>query len=147
MKHDLLQAWERIELRAPAANARAVTLLEVMIALVIIAIALFAVMSMVLETVATKESLRELEKAKEAVAGKIEEMKSNPFSQVTTTYPSGSSFVVPGLRDPATADQQARGTITIVSNVASDLLDIHVSVQWKGRRGMSTYSMRSLYTQ
>ena len=45
-----------------------------MIALVVIAIALFAIMSMVLNMLSTQENMRELETAKEAAATKMEEI-------------------------------------------------------------------------
>ncbi|HVR83872.1 MAG TPA: prepilin-type N-terminal cleavage/methylation domain-containing protein, partial [Planctomycetota bacterium] len=90
------------------------SLLEVMIAMVIIAFAIFAIMSMILGTMASQESLREMQTAKEAVAQKIEQVKSNTFQVAVATYPSGSSqlFPVPGLVDLNYFDKVARGTVT-----------------------------------
>jgi prepilin-type N-terminal cleavage/methylation domain-containing protein len=129
------------------------SMLEVMIALAIIAFAIFAIMSMILGTMASQEALRELQTAKEAAAQKIEQIKSTDFATALVTYPpvtpptTPPQFPVPGLGDPAFSDGVARGSIITQTDSKQTLMDILVSVTWKGRKGKTTYSMRSLYAK
>src|SRR5262245_66667354 len=58
------------------------SLIEILIATVIIAIALFGILSMSLHTSTTKENMRELEIAKEAASRKIEEIRGLPWGAV-----------------------------------------------------------------
>jgi prepilin-type N-terminal cleavage/methylation domain-containing protein len=70
-------------------RARGFSLVETMIAMVIIVIALFAILSMTIHTSATQTSLKELEVAKEAACRKIEEIRGLPWgSFVNLTIPS-----------------------------------------------------------
>src|SRR5689334_3228873 len=65
------------------------SLLEIMIAMTVIAIALFAILSMVVNMMATQENMRELEIAKEAAATKMEEIKSHPMQLPPAMLPLG----------------------------------------------------------
>jgi prepilin-type N-terminal cleavage/methylation domain-containing protein len=65
------------------------SLLELMIAIVVIAFALMGILSATLHTSSTKESLRELELAKQAASRKIDELRSLPWGSLgTPVYPS-----------------------------------------------------------
>jgi len=120
---------------------RGFSLLEILIATIVIAIALFGVLSMSLHTSRTKESLREYEVAREAASRKIEEIRGLPWGKVATAgvtnppdpnqptvcfnYAAGSAkfpravnvpyspFSVDGLSHPTTADKKGQGTIII----------------------------------
>jgi hypothetical protein len=119
-----------------------------MFAMAIIAIAIFAIMSMIITSMSTNESAREMQVAKEAVGTKIEELKAKGFSALSTAYPSSANpyslaSTVSELTSPSTSQPGAPMTVTIdASN--PDVYDLVVRVDWKGRNGKTTYSMRSL---
>jgi len=121
-------------------RARGFSLLEILIATIVIAIALFGVLSMSLHTSRTKESLREYEVAREAASRKIEEIRGLPWGKVATAgvsnppdpnqptvcfnYAAGtglprnvkapySPFSVDGLSNPNTTDKKGEGTVII----------------------------------
>lgn len=130
---------------------RGVTLVELMIALTIIAISLFGILSMVVHSMAMREAARESVLAKEWVQKKLEEVKSQKFTDLkTSAYPPAglatvysASFTSAGV--PAQLPN-ATGQLTIdYSNV--NLVEVIASIDWKGRLGKGTYSMRSLYAK
>ena len=147
---------------------RGLTLVELMIALAIIAIALFGILSMIVQMMAMRESTRESEMAKEWVQRRIEEVKTQPFSNLQASFPSGKKVTFPGgsasagtanvytgiysgfttSGDPAPASQlsNALGTVSVdYSN--TNLCEIVATITWKGRMGPGTYSMRNLYAK
>src|SRR5437764_559716 len=69
-------------------------MVELMIALLIIAFSLFAIMSMVTHTMALRQSALETETAKEWATARIEEVKSLTFTSVGTTYLKGGTATV-----------------------------------------------------
>jgi len=91
----------------PTQRQAGFSLLELTIAMAIIAFALFAILSMTLHTASEKEAMRELQTAKEAANRKVEEIRglawgslSSPvFPSVVNTYASGTAgpFLVDGL--------------------------------------------------
>ena len=134
------------------------SLVELMIALGIIAIAMFGILSMILHSMQTKETMRELQLAKEAVATKIEEIKSHPMQLPTAApadmnsvyqyYNLNKTFRVDGLTDSRliTPDKRAIGTVLIDSNNTS-LYEVVVTVEWNGRKGPGRFTRRSLIAQ
>lgn len=127
------------------------SLLELMIAMSVIAFAIFGVMSMVLHTSATRETARELEMAREAATSKIDEIKSAPFKDLSEKYPSPTpvtlTFNVSTLTHASTPNAPAQATALIDTSNA-DLYDILVTVRWKSRRaGATSYTLRSLYSR
>lgn len=149
---------------------RGISIVELMVALAVIAIALFALISMITHTVAIKEAQKELSIAKQAAATKLEEIKSILYSTIAGTYSAASSttyndvdnvttyslpnnlFPVKGLNRPVTPDttfvtsKEGQGKITIDATNA-ELLDITVEIKWNGIRGESTYTLRSMYSK
>ncbi len=130
---------------------RGLTLVELMFALAIIAIALFAILSVIVQTMTMREAAREQELAKEWVQQKIEEVKSRPFSDLNgVAYkPAGggtkftATFAAP---DVPTKLVNGAGVLTVdYSNV--NLYEIVASVNWKGSNGNGSYSMRNLYAK
>jgi prepilin-type N-terminal cleavage/methylation domain-containing protein len=63
---------------------RGFSLLEIMIAVVVIAIALMGILSATIHTSTTKESLREMEVAKQAASRKIDELRGLPWGAFST---------------------------------------------------------------
>jgi len=92
------------------------SIVELIVSLGVIAVALFAIMSMIIRTVNTKEAQRELTTAKQAVTRKLEEFKTKPWEDMVaalqylvvypTTYNSSQysfmPFYVDGLSHPQT---------------------------------------------
>jgi prepilin-type N-terminal cleavage/methylation domain-containing protein len=141
------------------------TLIEIMIAMVIIVIALFGVLSMTMHTSTVKESLREMEVAKQAASRKIDEIRGLPWDgavpSVVQTY-AGGTFVpetVDGLSLDGTDawstkyNIQKKGKLSVIvhgTNILSGsvkLIDLEVLVEWKGVRGKTKYSARMMLTQ
>lgn len=128
---------------------RGLSLVELMFALGIIAVALMGIMSMIITSATNKERMRELMVAKEAAALKIEEIKSQQFAQITTLYGSPNNlFNVTGLSDPTNTagSKRGRGEIRILTT-NPNLLDITVAINWSGAAKNGSYSMRSLYSR
>lgn len=139
-------------------SRQGVTLLELMIALAVMAVSIFAILTMIMYTISAKESQRELALAKEAVQKKLDELKGQPWATLTQVVPPGTAydpFTVEGLSHPATADKRGKGTVTILSTrldpvnpLRISLIDVEVRVDWKGvYGGNSTYAMGTLLTQ
>ena len=141
------------------------SLLELIIAMSVIAIAMFAILSMIVHSMQTKETLRELQIAKEAVSTKMEEIKSHPMQLPPTFLPLGTtadpnsvynfytltanaSFQVSGITDSRllTADKTAIGNIKIDATNPY-LYEVMVTVNWVGRKGPAVITRRSLIAQ
>jgi len=158
--------------RGPKRNS-GISLLELMIALAVIAFSIMAILSMIIHMTSLRESARENELAKEWVQRRIEEVRSqaldaitplkgtsktiacNPDSTTTVTlapgtvnqfkasYTGASTGVDPSPPSPLAA---MTGTILIDFSNAN-LYEIVCSITWKGRLGKGAYSMRSLVTK
>ncbi len=122
---------------------RGFSLLEVMIALAVIAIALFAALSMIVQTASSKENMREQEIAKEAASAKIEEIKARTFGEIYATY-NGAAFTVVGLNAP-TGTGRGLGSVAIDAT-NPNLFEITITIRWKGTQGARSYLMRNLFS-
>lgn len=135
----------------PRRRAAGFTLIELMFAIAVIAIALFAISSMVLQSVALREAGRESETAREWVQKKIEEVKSRSFAELKTTAyaPAGGSNLYSTTFAGSTVPSGLNGAVGImtIDYSNSKLYEIVVRIDWKGTRGKSTYSLRSLYAE
>lgn len=129
-------------------RSRGLTLVELMIAMTIIAIALFGILSMIVQMSAIRDAARESELAKEWVQRKIEEVKSRPFSDLKTSayVPAGGAVFYKGtFGSPDTPAPLASAAGVLTVNYSNDnLYEIVATISWKGRRGPGTYSMRNL---
>jgi type II secretory pathway pseudopilin PulG len=125
---------------------RGLTLLELMIALGVIAVSLIAILSMILSTSTLKDGMRDLSTAKEAAGAKLEEIKSQAFDAIPGYVTANGLFGVPGLNHPAFGSQ-GRGQIFIdASN--PNLYDITVTISWVRQGGQgSGYTLRTLYSR
>jgi hypothetical protein len=126
-----------------------------MVALSVIAIALFGVVSMILYTTKAKDAQRELGCAKAAAGKKLDEMRSQPWTTLSNlTSPAYGAFSVDGLSNPTTVDHLGKGTVTGVAlqmdplNPGSIVLvDIRVRVDWVGISGPGSYSLSGMVSQ
>ncbi len=117
---------------------KGVTLLEVVIALAVIAISLLSVVSVIVHTTNLKDSTRELTISKEAAQARFEEMRDADFATVAAAY-NGRVTAVPGL---------AGGNETITVDASNpDLLDVKIVIQWNTVGGVTTYTTRTLITE
>ncbi len=130
---------------------RGLTLVELMMALAVIAIALFAILSMIIQMMSMREAAREQELAKEWVQRKIEEVKSRPFDDLNNTAykpAGGGSSYRANFASPDVPSQLAAGAgVLTVDYTNANLYEIVASVNWKGRTGPGSYSMRNLYAK
>lgn len=136
------------------------SLLELIIAMAVIAVAMFGVLSMILHTMQTKETMRELQIAKEAAATKIEEVKAHPMQLPPALLPVGATpdptsiyntyFRTDPINDPYTFTvdglSSGRGTVRIDATNPY-LYEIMVTVRWVGRKGPAEYTRRSMVAQ
>jgi prepilin-type N-terminal cleavage/methylation domain-containing protein len=137
------------------------SMIELMAAMVVIAIALFGVVSMMTQTMTTRESMREMEVAKEWTLKRIEDVKSQKFVALNTpaAYPAApgtSQFSgtfgpgvnpagVPNITDVGTPSSLSKALGTLTVNYANpSLYEIVATISWKGVKGSGTYTMRSL---
>lgn len=131
---------------------RGLTLMELMIALGVIAIALFGAVSMILHTVRAKEYSRELDVAKHAAATKLEEIRVRPWNEVSNPNSAlYQPFTVEGLHPPTSnGGRHGRARIRNLGPggvpTNANLVDVEVTIEWIGVRGPSRYSMRSMYS-
>ena len=127
---------------------RGMSLIEVMIALAVISIAVFAFMNSLFYAIRMKESHRELVLAQEAATLKLEEIRAQPFDDIFTVYgAAGYSFDVEGLAHPDNSPSLlGYGTVT-VDDSQLDLLDVEVKIEWVGVYGATQFTASSLYTE
>jgi len=142
------------------------SLVELMMAMAIIAIALFGILSMITQTMSMREAARESELAKEWVQKRIEEVKSQPISGMSgwqwpslapcmTTQSSGTKFTatyvaVPGstYAEPAPPLQLSGAVGTMMVDTSNpNLYEIVGTITWKGLKGTGVYTMRNLYSK
>ncbi len=117
---------------------KGVTLLEVVIALAVIAISLLSIVSVITHTSNLKDSTRELTISKEAAQARFEEMRDADFATVAARY-NGQVNAVPGL---------ANGSETITVDATNpDLLDVKIVIQWNSVGGTTTNTTRTLITE
>ena len=143
-----------------------VTLVELMIALIVMGIAIIGVVSVMLHTIKSKELTREFDIAKEAAHSKLEQLRATPWEQTggltgpflsdmnSTIYTA--PFTVPELNHTATANKKAFGNVRVynenyprrnAANFNPDLIDIEIRIQWIGIDGQREHAVRSMFTR
>ena len=125
------------------------TLLEVIFAVAVVAIAIVGVAGTMLISLRHQESAQQGDIAYNMAQDYIERIRATQFSAILTTYGApNNTFVVPGL--PSTSgdplNPNAQGRITI-QQLAPDLLDVTVEVSWPGNVGGGVQSTSRLRTQ
>lgn len=142
----------------PRRNAQAgLSLVELMVALAVIAIALFAMMSMIVHTQREKELQRELAIAKQVVVQRLEKIRVQDWAVISgdiTLDPTKSLYMELSVSDLPHKDapnQQGRSTCVVDKSVNGDgegLVDVKVEVEWRGIKSIiSKYSQRHLFTR
>src|SRR3954465_4129985 len=127
------------------------SLVELMIALMIIAISLFAILSMVVHTMSIRQATRESEMAKEWVTQRIEEVRSRTFTTLSGTLQPGTSAAFRSATAPTTGAgfysaayagaatpselPNATGSLKVDYSNAN-LVEIVATINWKARRGV-----------
>src|SRR5580765_2340297 len=119
---------------------RGLSLVELVIAMGILAIALTGVIAALLQAAQSNQANRELIVARDAVMAKLDELRARPVNQALGVYlQANSSFAIPGL-------PQSQGLVTFspanpwpVDSAAPYLVELHVKATWSGVRGPSHY--------
>ena len=129
-------------------NAEGFTLIEVILAMVLLSVATLALLSVLLGGFAQRETSREYDLARNAAFAKLEEIRGCEFANVYTRY-NNTYFAVTDL-DPPTGWANP-GKITI-NNAISDLYDVTVTIRWqiKGNASALVFNqhvIRSLLTR
>ena len=125
------------------------TLVEVIFAVAVVAVAIIGVAGTMLISLRHQESARQADIAHNIVQDQIERIRATEFSTILTAFAApNDTFVVPGLPstsgDPLNPDAQGRITI---QQLAPDLLDVTVEVSWPGAVGGGVQSTSRLRTQ
>ena len=143
------------------------SLVELMMAMAIIAIALFGILSMITQTMKMREMGRENELAKEWVQKRIEEVKSQPISAMSgwqwptpipvcmTTTTVGTKYTATYVAvtgstyaEPAPPPQLAGAVGTVLVDTTNpNLYEIVGTISWKSMKGTGVYTMRNLYSK
>lgn len=130
---------------------RGFSLIELMVALGVIAVSLFSIITMITHTATEKESQRQLAIAKEAVEKKIDELKGQAWTNLQSGSTAYNAFTVEGLAYPLTADKKGQGTCTPTFTPAvgtTTLVDVEVRVEWQGVfGGQHKDSLTTTYVQ
>ncbi len=113
------------------------SIVELVIAIAILATALMGIVSLYIQTVALSELNREMQIASFAAQQKLEEIRGISFELLPVSYPAFTPvrFDIPGL-EPLPPDTRT-GTV-IVDYTNPDLLTVTAQVRWRGIRGDST---------
>ena len=135
---------------APPAREGGFTLLEVMIAMTILAVALMGVLSLYANTMILAEVNKNSRTATFAAQQKVEEVRglvsptaTDPLSAVRTAYPSGTTtyFAVSGL---AVYGSEPNPGSVVVDYTNANLLNVTVKVHWKGVRGEDSVTVTTM---
>jgi prepilin-type N-terminal cleavage/methylation domain-containing protein len=123
------------------------TILEVMIAMVLLAAAVFSLLSVSLSGTLQQGTTREYDIARNSAFAKLEEMRSFTFTNLSGFY-NNTFFAVPGLTAPTGWAEPG----WVGMDVTSDLAEVAVIIRW--RLGESTdasvfneYILRGLITR
>lgn len=123
-----------------------ISLLELMIAMAVIAIALLQLVNVIIHTINTKQSTEELAKAKEAASSMIEQIRATTYDSIVTNF-QNTTFSVEGLTlGTGGAGTSPTGSVTIDDSNAN-LLDVRVAVTWTSKSTNRTYETRALITR
>jgi type II secretory pathway pseudopilin PulG len=110
----------------PEKNNHGLTLLELMIATVVLVIAISGLLATFINILSLNETSRKLSLAIAACQDKLEEIRNSSFSTLFTTY-NGMHFDPDGF-----LAQDAEGNVYI-DNANPNLLEVCVSISWRER--------------
>jgi len=112
-------------------NNSGLTLIELLIATVILVVAISGILSTFAGLLSINENARKLSLAMTAVHGKMEEIRDSDFGTLFATY-NETNFDPSGF-----APADAKGNVHI-DNTDLNLLEVCVSVSWRGRSNKIT---------
>jgi prepilin-type N-terminal cleavage/methylation domain-containing protein len=136
------------KLTRPRKSRRGVTLVEIMIAIGLLAIALAGVAAAIAHGQWAEQSNRELANARDVVMRTIDDIRSRPVNQSLATYLTANAS------SPVT--DLPNGTRTITFSPAAPwpadtsdpyLVEVHVRVDWTGARGASRFENYTMLTR
>lgn len=125
-------------------------MIEIMIALAILAVALSGIISAVLHSQTMQDLNRQLDLARNAAMAKMDEVRARDFDTVVATYGGAANannrFGVTGLRPPPSVAANQIGVVSLdVTN--TNLIDVRVRVDWQSQRGVRKYETSALVTR
>mgnify|MGYP001581143603 CR=1 FL=1 len=118
------------------------TLLEVLIASIVLAIALMGLLSAILYIHTLNQGSRENELALRGASEKMEEVMSQDLDTVVADYDL-FAFDVEGLSEQQN-DPDARVGLVDIDDTNPDLLQVHIEVLWRGRTGNNAVRLDSM---
>jgi len=131
----------------PMHRCEGFTMIEVVIAMILLATGLLALLSVTMGGMAQREVSREYDVARNAASAKLDEIRARDFSSVAAY--NNTFFEVDGLMTPT--GWANPGNVTI-DNSVSDLYDVTVTIRWRIKGNASAlvfneYITRSLMTR
>lgn len=118
---------------------RGITLVEVLIAITIVAFAAVAIIQVYISSISLSEINKEEAVAVEHLTNIMEAIKCTPFNSITTDFPDGfPDGPASNEYSALTGDYALAGEQIVVSYVdpASDPLEIIASLSWQDKRGI-----------
>lgn len=134
--------------RRLASGRRGLSLVEIVVAMAILAVATTGLLAAVAQGSFTRQATRELTLARQNVNRVIDDIRARPVNQSLSTYiESSTPFAVAEL-------PQGLGTITFspatpwpADNAPPYLVEIQVRVTWTGIRGTAQFDQRVLLSR
>ena len=108
-------------------DSRGFTLLESTIALGILFISVVSALSLFCYGLKTAATTKYTMKATNIARAKLEEIKSTPFEDITTTFPDGNVFLVESTPFP----EGATWTVSYPDGTEANPLEIYLAVSWE----------------
>lgn len=123
---------------------KGLTLVELVIALAVIALALLQAVQVMIHTSVMKQATREYTVAREAAMSKLEEIKTYPQNNdwagvAMFNSPPKNSFTVAGLNSGV-------GSI-VIDTTNPNLYRVTVTVSWQGVKGPASYTTSVMLTR
>lgn len=118
------------------------TLIEVLVALSVVAVAVVGLLGMVVMATGQDENAADQNAAMDAAMSLISEIRQTPFHQVYSKY-KDHAFPVEGL-NPWPGDPDGLPGRVVIDASDPDLLDIQVIVEWSGQSGSERIMFRTL---
>ncbi|MBI4566376.1 MAG: type II secretion system protein [Planctomycetes bacterium] len=112
------------------------SLLEVVIALAVLAIAMTGIIGAILNHMTMQDLDRQLQIASDAAMSKIDEARARDFGTLPTQYPAGYTFPVLGLTNPV-------GTVRLDASVP-DIVTMFVEITWQSQRGQRRFETSTI---
>ncbi|OHB69482.1 MAG: hypothetical protein A2W23_04715 [Planctomycetes bacterium RBG_16_43_13] len=110
------------------------TLVEIIVALAVLATTLMAMVGILVNSMRTDEQTREYDLAKQAATAKLGEIRAHNFDNIFADY-NGGIFQVEGLKNADGTNTPARGSI-VVDNFNVNLLEVEITISWLGINGV-----------